>query len=83
MSAQEPRKKMLPPNTTIYDVEKGYKGAHYDHHGYWLDAIRNNGKVAQDPVFGFRAAAPALLCNDSYYQNKFINWDPLEMKIKI
>jgi hypothetical protein len=82
ISTQEPRKKMLPPNTTVYDVETGYKGAHYDHHGYWLDAIRNNGKVVQDPVFGFRAAAPALLCNDSYHQNKFIDWDPIAMKVK-
>lgn len=81
LSTQEPRKKLLPPNTTVYDVEKGYKGAHYDHFGYWLDAIRNGGTVAQDPVFGFRAAAPALLCNDSYFQNKFINWDPVAMKI--
>ena len=76
------RKKMQPPGETIYKVEDGYKGAHYDHHGYWLEAIRTDGKVNQDPVFGFRAAAPALLCNDSYYQNKFINWDPVSMKLK-
>ena len=76
------RKKMQPPKETIYKVEDGYKGAHYDHHGYWLKAIRTGGKIDQDPVFGFRAAAPALLCNDSYYQNKFINWDPVYMKLK-
>ena len=76
------RKKMQPPKETIYKVEEGYKGAHYDHHGYWLEAIRTGGKVDQDPVFGFRAAAPALLCNDSYYQNKFISWDPVNMKLK-
>ncbi len=75
------RKQMQPPKETIYKVEDGYKGAHYDHHGYWLKAIRKGGKVDQDPVFGFRAAAPALLCNDSYYQNKFINWDPVSMKL--
>ena len=28
-------------------------GAHYDHYAYWIDAIRNGGKVIQDPVFGF------------------------------
>ena len=75
------RKKMHPPKEVIYKVEDGYKGAHYDHHGYWLDAIRTGGTVDQDPVFGFRAAAPALLCNDSYYQNKFIDWDPVNMKL--
>ena len=25
------RKKMLPPSETIYRVEQGYNGAHYDH----------------------------------------------------
>ncbi len=75
------RKKIKPPKETIFKVEDGYKGAHYDHHGYWLNAIRTGGTVDQDPVFGFRAAAPALLCNDSYYQNKFINWDPISMKL--
>ena len=77
----EPRKKMLPPPEMVYAVEEGYKGAHYDHFGYWLNAIRTGAPVAEDPVFGFRAAAPSLLCNDSYHQNKFINWDPVAMKL--
>ena len=46
-----------------------------------IQAIRTNGKVVEDPVFGFRAAAPALLCNDSYFQKKFMYWDPVEMKL--
>ncbi|HHC78868.1 MAG TPA: Gfo/Idh/MocA family oxidoreductase [Flavobacteriia bacterium] len=76
------RKKILPPNEVVYKVEDGYKGAHYDHHGNLIKAIRNNGKVIEDPVFGFRAAAPALLCNDSYFQKKFFRWDPINMKVK-
>ena len=76
------RKKILPPNEVVYKVEDGYKGAHYDHHGNLINAIRNNGKVIEDPVFGFRAAAPALLCNDSYFQKKFFHWDPINMKVK-
>ncbi len=79
-SAQSNRKKILPPAETFYEVEKGYKGAHYDHFANFFHAIRTNGKVIEDPVFGFRAAAPALLCNDSYRQNKFIEWDPVKMK---
>lgn len=81
VSGDPNRKKILPPKEMVYKVEEGYKGAHFDHHGNLLNAIRNGGKVAEDPVFGFRAAAPALLCNDSYFQNKFINWDPVEMKV--
>lgn len=75
------RKKMVPPEEVVYKAEDGYKGAHYDHFGNFLRAIRTGGSVVEDPVFGFRAAAPALLCNDSYFQNKFINWDPVEMKV--
>ncbi|MCH7415102.1 Gfo/Idh/MocA family oxidoreductase [Belliella sp. R4-6] len=75
------RAKILPPRETVYAAEKKYKGAHYDHFGNFFHAIRTDGEVAEDPVFGFRAAAPALLCNDSYFQNKFINWDPVNMKI--
>lgn len=77
----ESRKKMVPPSETVFKVEAGYKGAHYDHFGNWLHAIRTGGTVAEDPVFGFRAAAPALLCNDSYHQNKYINWNPETMKM--
>ena len=40
-----------------------------------------NGKVAEDAVFGYRAAAPALLCNDSYYQNAPMFWDPEKMQL--
>lgn len=76
-----PRKKMLPPDEITYRAEDGYKGAHYDHFANWLRAIRNGGSVVEDPVFGFRAAAPALLCNDSYFRNTFINWDPVNMKV--
>ncbi|WP_286761748.1 Gfo/Idh/MocA family protein [Salegentibacter sp. UBA1130] len=75
------RKKILPPSETFYQVEKGYKGAHYDHFANFFYAIRTNGPVVEDPVFGFRAAAPALLCNESYRQNKFMGWDPVEMKV--
>ncbi|MEX2512629.1 MAG: Gfo/Idh/MocA family oxidoreductase [Cyclobacteriaceae bacterium] len=75
------RKKILPPAETVYKVESGYKGAHYDHFGNFFRAIRENGTVVEDPVFAFRAAAPALLCNESYFQDKFINWDPKQMKL--
>lgn len=75
------RKRILPPNEMVYKVEPGYKGAHYDHFGNFFRAIREKGTVAEDPVFAFRAAAPALLCNDSYFQDKFIAWDPVQMKL--
>lgn len=80
-ATREDRKKILPPSETRYAAERGYKGAHYDHFANFFHAIRTGGSVVEDPIFGFRAAAPALLCNDSYRQNKFIQWDPENLKI--
>ncbi|RLD20340.1 MAG: gfo/Idh/MocA family oxidoreductase, partial [Bacteroidetes bacterium] len=75
------RKKILPPGETVYKAEKGYKGAHYDHFRNFFEAIRSGGTVAENPEFGFRACAPALLCNDSYFGNKYMNWDPVAMNV--
>lgn len=75
------RKSMTAPDTTVFKADNGYKGAHYDHFYNWIRAIRGGKPVMEDAVFGYRAAAPALLCNDSYYQEKAIKWDPLQMKL--
>lgn len=75
------RKDMLPPDKLEYVAEKGYKGAHFDHFYNLFNAMRTNGKVHEDALFGYRAAAPALLCNDSYFSNKIIHWDPKDLKL--
>lgn len=75
------RKKMPEPDMTVYTVQQGYKGAHYDHHYNWARAIRGGKAVIEDAVFGYRAAAPAILCNDSYFQGKAIKWDPVKMQL--
>jgi predicted dehydrogenase len=74
------RKMMLPPEQITYDAEKGYLGGPYDHMNNFITAIRTNGKVTEDAIFGYRAAAPALLCNDSYFKNAPMFWDPEKMK---
>lgn len=76
------RKQMTPPEKLEYIAEEGYKGAHFDHFYNLFNAMRTGGKVSEDALFGFRAAAPALLCNDSYFQNKIIQWDPQQLKLK-
>jgi len=81
-SQKAERKKILAPDTMVYEVEKDYRGAHYDHFHNFFTAVRNKTSVVEDALFGYRAAAPALLCNDSYFQNKFINWDPVQLKLK-
>lgn len=75
------RKSMMPPPKMEYTAEPGYKGAHFDHFYNWATAIRNKGTVVEDPLFGYRAAAPALLCNDSYFNNKIMYWDPQNLKV--
>ncbi|TAE55068.1 MAG: gfo/Idh/MocA family oxidoreductase, partial [Bacteroidetes bacterium] len=51
------------------------------HFANFFRAIREGGTVVEDPVFAFRACAPALLCNDSYFQNTYKLWDPVAMKV--
>jgi predicted dehydrogenase len=75
------RKRILPPQEFTFRAEKGYKGGPYDHFVNFFEAIRKNGKVAEDAVFGYRAAAPALLCNDSYRQDKAMLWNPEKMEL--
>jgi hypothetical protein len=70
---------MLPPEEVVYTAEKGYKGAHYDHFASFFNAIRTGSPVVEDAIFGFRASAPALLCNDSYFKNEAIKWNPEKM----
>jgi predicted dehydrogenase len=54
---------------------------HLEHFGHFFDGVRNGTPVVEDPVFGFRAAAPCLAANESYFQNKIIHWDPVNMKL--
>lgn len=75
------RKKILPPEEYTFEVEKGYLGGPYDHFANFFDAIRKGGKVVEDAIFGYRAAAPALLCNDSYNNDTSILWNPEKMQL--
>ena len=63
-----------------YKVPEGFD-EHVEHFVNFFDAIRDNKPVVEDAVFGFRAAAPCLACNDSYFQKKVIRWNPETMKI--
>lgn len=63
-----------------YKNPEGYN-EHLAHITNFFDAMRTGKPVVEDAVFGFRAAAPALACNDSYFQKKIISWDPENMKV--
>lgn len=48
----------------------------------FFDAMRGKAMLNENVVFGFRAAAPSLACNKSYFEKKIIHWDPERMEIK-
>ena len=75
------RKQMLPPAESVYVAERGYLGAHFDHFVNFFNGVRNGPPVTEDAVFGLRAAAPALACNDSYFDERIMRWDPQEMRV--
>ena len=62
-------------------VPRGYD-ERFDHFVNFFKSVRSGTPVYEDAVFGLRAAAPALLANDSYRQGKVIGWDPSAMKVK-
>lgn len=63
-----------------YVAPEGYD-EHLEHFINFFDGVRSNKPLVEGPEFGFRAAAPTLACNDSYFQKKIINWDPVNMKV--
>ena len=77
----ESRVNNLNTGTTTWEAPNNYKGGHYDHFNNFFTAIRNNGKVIQDPTFGLRAAGAALLANESYLKKQPVDWDPTTMKL--
>ncbi|MEO8111699.1 MAG: Gfo/Idh/MocA family oxidoreductase [Ginsengibacter sp.] len=65
----------------VYKQPAGYD-EHLEHHTNFFESVRNGKPVVEDAVFGFRAAAPCLACNESYFKKKVIHWDPEQMKVK-
>ncbi len=61
-------------------VPRGYD-ERLDHFKNFFASVREGKPVYEDAVFGLRAAAPALLCNESYRQGGVIHWDPVAMKV--
>lgn len=75
------QRKRKTKDDIIFKVPAGYSD-HLDHFTNFFDSIRTGKKVVEDAEFGFRAAAPALSCNESYFTKKIIRWDPVKMVLK-
>jgi predicted dehydrogenase len=77
-SAEDQQRPVKPD--TKYSAPEGYD-EHVEHFANFFEGVRTDKPVVEDPVFGFRACAPCLACNDSNFQNKIISWDPVNMKL--
>jgi len=65
----------------LFKAPVGYSD-HLDHITNFFDSIRSGKPVVENAEFGFRAAAPALSCNESFLSKKIVHWDPEHMKLK-
>jgi predicted dehydrogenase len=74
----KPKPKKRPVDKFV--VPKGYD-ERLDHFANFFRSVRHSRPVFEDAVFGQRAAAPALLCNESYREGKVIGWDAVAMKV--
>ena len=78
----EPRRgKMLIPEETVFEAPNDYKGSNYDHFYTFFEAMRGNKKIVEDATYGLRAAGAALLSNISYFEDRIVNWDPVNMQL--
>ncbi len=66
-----------PESTQTFDTSS--QDAHLEHHKNFYKSIRENQPSIEDATFGLRAAGPALLTNESYFQKKIMSWNPESM----
>ena len=66
-----------PDSAESYDTSS--QDAHLEHHKNFYRSIREGRPLIEDATFGLRAAGPALLTNESYFQKKVVTWDPKTM----
>ncbi len=74
-----PQSALATTSDEVFAAPSGYSDQ-YDHFVTFVNAVRSRAPVTEDAAFGFRAAAPALLTNDSYFEHAAIDWDPRAMR---
>jgi predicted dehydrogenase len=63
----------------VFTPPAGYNSQR-EHLRVFYEAVRSRQPVIEDATFGLRAAAPALLANASYAEQRACSWNPAEMK---
>ncbi|HAK76533.1 putative dehydrogenase [Runella defluvii] len=69
-----------PVKEVKFDAPQG-DDAHKNHFANFFEGIKDNKPVIEGPLFGFRAAAPVLACNKSYFEKKVVKWDAKNLKL--
>jgi predicted dehydrogenase len=69
-----------PLSQETFPLPRGYV-EQVEHHKNFYRAVRQRTPVVEDPVFGLRAAGPALMSNISYFERRIVEWDPITMKM--
>jgi predicted dehydrogenase len=74
------QRKRTKKEDIVFKAPDGYSD-HLDHFTNFFDSIRTGKPVVEDATFGFRAAAPALSCNQSFLTKNIVKWDPVNMRL--
>lgn len=79
--AENPPESIKTPAKEVasWKVPSGYN-ERLDHFNFFFQSIRENKPVYEDATFGLRAAAPALLANESIETGRMLGWDPVKLQ---
>ncbi len=70
-----------PTMAETFPFPRGYS-EQVAHHQNFFNSVRSRKPVIEDPVFGLRAAGPALMSNVSCFEQRTVEWDPVNMRMK-
>jgi predicted dehydrogenase len=74
----EGQPELRPGAEEVFAAPSGYSDS-YDHFVNFFESVRTRKPSVEDGTFSLRAAGPALLTNDSYFEGRPVSWDPTAM----